>query len=80
MLGLTRENVGNSDGRPPTDDVEVAAYVGSLSRDLSAMSRRSGLTTLAYLLEMASLEADIVARGPAKGGAFGPSGPRLDGP
>ena len=42
---------------------EVAAYVCTLSHDLSMMSRRNGLVTLAYLLDMAALEAEIAAGG-----------------
>lgn len=54
---------------------EVASYVAALSRDLSEMSRRSGLSTLAYLLDMARLEADLAARG---GEAAAPSAPGVD--
>lgn len=55
---------------------EVAAYIAGLSRDLSLMSRRNGFTTLAYLLDMARLEADTVARS----GADETSTPGLDRP
>ena len=41
---------------------EVAAYVASLSGDLSQLSRRNGLKTLAYLLDMARLQAETEAR------------------
>lgn len=41
---------------------EVADYVASMSDDLSRLSRRSGLTVLAYLLDMARLEAESAAR------------------
>lgn len=41
---------------------EVAAYVASMSRDLSLLARRNGLRTLAYLLDIAHLEADSAAR------------------
>lgn len=48
---------------------EVADYVASMSDDLSRLSRRSGLTVLAYLLDMARLEAEAAAR--AGGGEAG---------
>jgi hypothetical protein len=41
---------------------EVAIYVASLSADLAAMARRTGLDTLGYLLEMVRLEAENAAR------------------
>jgi hypothetical protein len=40
----------------------VAIYVASISADLVTMTRRTGLETLSYLLEMVRLEAESVAR------------------
>ena len=40
----------------------VASYVATLSADLAAMSRRTGLDTLGYLLEMVRLEAESATR------------------
>jgi hypothetical protein len=40
----------------------VAIYVATMSADLAAMARRTGLETLGYLLEMVRLEAENVAR------------------
>jgi hypothetical protein len=40
----------------------VAIYVATMSADLAAMARRTGLETLSYLLEMVRLEAENVAR------------------
>ncbi|WP_137044394.1 hypothetical protein [Pseudolabrys sp. FHR47] len=40
----------------------VAGYVATLSHDLAQLSRRSGLDTLGYLLEMVRLEAENLAR------------------
>jgi hypothetical protein len=40
----------------------VAMYVATISADLAAMARRTGLETLGYLLEMVRLEAESVAR------------------
>jgi hypothetical protein len=42
------------------DRTVVANYVATLSADLAAMARRSGLDTLGYLLEMVRLEAESV--------------------
>jgi hypothetical protein len=36
----------------------VASYVATMSADLATMSRRTGLDTLGYLLEMVRLEAE----------------------
>jgi len=45
----------------------VASYVASLSADLATMTRRSGLETLSYLLEMVRLEAESVSRHDGQG-------------
>jgi len=39
------------------DPGAVAAYVAAITEELSQMARASGLSTLAYILEMARLEA-----------------------
>jgi hypothetical protein len=46
----------------PTGRSAVASYVATLSADLAALARRSGLDTLGYLLEMVRLEAESAAR------------------
>ncbi|MFC3693615.1 hypothetical protein [Chenggangzhangella methanolivorans] len=46
----------------PKGGEHVADYIAGMSRDLSALARRNRLTTLAYLLEMAGLEAETIAR------------------
>lgn len=40
--------------------VETAAYIAELSGDLALLARRSGFDTLAYLLDIARLEADNI--------------------
>lgn len=40
----------------------VASYVATLSHDLAQLSRRNGLETLSYLLEMVRLEAESLTR------------------
>jgi len=42
--------------------IEAAAYIAELTADLAAMARRQGLDSLGYILEMAKLEAENVAR------------------
>jgi hypothetical protein len=46
----------------PAARVAVASYVAALSADLANLSRRTGLDTLGYLLEMVRLEAEHAAR------------------
>jgi hypothetical protein len=41
---------------------EAAAYVAALSEDLASIARHHGLDTLAYLLDMARLEAENAQR------------------
>jgi hypothetical protein len=43
---------------PSTTQAEVASYVASLSNELAAMARQTGLETLEFLLEMIRLEAE----------------------
>ncbi len=53
-----------SASREPDDRTGVANYVATISNDLAAMARGSGLETLGYLLEMVRLEAESVSRHP----------------
>ena len=46
------------------DRDEVAAYMAELTGELALVARRHGFDTLAYLLEMARLEAESTARRP----------------
>jgi len=46
----------------PGNRIRVANYVATMSSDLAAMARRSGLDTLGYLFEMVRLEAENVTR------------------
>ncbi len=41
---------------------QTAAYIASLTGELASIARRSGLNTLGYLLDMAKLEAEQLAR------------------
>lgn len=44
-------------GDPAADPAAVAGYVAAIAGELSRLARASGLGTLAYILEMAQLEA-----------------------
>ena len=57
MANLTNTEVGR-------DRDQVAAYVADLTGELALVARRHGLDTLAYLLDMARLEAESTARRP----------------
>ena len=48
-------DIPSSQGAPASRD--VAAYVEALAAELARLSRGHNLTTLAYLLDMARLEA-----------------------
>ena len=41
----------------------AAHYIATLTEELAQIARRNGLDTLSYILEMARLEADQVAKG-----------------
>ena len=60
-----QHNATRDDGEEPTsrETLEsVARYVASLAEELAAMAQRNGLDTLSYILEMARLEADQIAK------------------
>lgn len=46
--------------------VEVSEYIAAIADDLGAMARTQGLTVLAYLLDMAAVEARSVAGAPRR--------------
>jgi hypothetical protein len=45
------------------DTIEFASYVAALTSELSRLAREHQLPTLAYLLDIARLEANSAARG-----------------
>lgn len=49
------------DSGPVGDAAAVAAYVAAMTAELSRIARANGLATLAYILEMARLEANAAA-------------------
>jgi len=44
--------------RRQADDLETARYIADMTREMSAMARRADLDVIAYLLELARLEAE----------------------
>jgi hypothetical protein len=46
----------------PLGDREVAAYIASMTAELSKMARRQRLDVLVYLLDMVTLEAEDTAQ------------------
>lgn len=55
---------GGAPERRTTDADEFAAYVASLAGELSRLAQGHGFSTLAYLLEMAKMEARATAPKP----------------
>ena len=49
----------------PPDRETTAGYIAEMTSDLALLARQQGLDTLAYILEMAKLEAENAMR-PAK--------------
>jgi hypothetical protein len=59
-----------SDRAKPLDVHDVsslAAYIGDMSAELAAMARRLEMPMLAYLLDLARLEAETCSHEPASG-------------
>lgn len=52
-------------GLDPAARAEAAAYVATITVELARIARTNALPTLAYLLDMARLEAETQAREPA---------------
>jgi hypothetical protein len=51
-------NIAASSEAPRDERAAAACYIATLSTDLAAMAKRQGFDTLAYLLDMARLEAE----------------------
>ena len=64
------DTAGNHQG----EQTAVASYVATLSNDLALLSRRNGLDTLGYLLEMVRLEAESLTRHNGNGNGNGRRG------
>jgi hypothetical protein len=57
---MQRRTGGGTSPQSPTD---AAVYIATLAQELAEMARSHGLESLSYILEMARLEADQVAKG-----------------
>jgi len=55
-----RDDKSGSNGHETPDS--AAQYIATLTQELAQLARRNGLDTLSYILEMARLEADQVAK------------------
>jgi hypothetical protein len=55
-----RDDSDRANGKEAADS--VATYIASMSDELAKLARRNGLDTLSYILEMARLEADQIAK------------------
>jgi hypothetical protein len=59
------EHMKNGHRRSPSGgEAQTAAYIADLATELAALARGQGFQTLAYLLDMAKLEADGLAGPP----------------
>jgi hypothetical protein len=47
----------------PESPTAAANYIGTLTEELAQLARHHGLESLRYILEMARLEADQIAKG-----------------
>lgn len=64
---MPMEASGEPDQSEALSPRAVALYIGKMSAELGRLARRYRLEPLAYILEMARLEADQIAREPADG-------------
>ena len=55
-------------GTSPKSSKDAAIYIATLAGELAEMARGHGLESLAYILEMARLEADQVVKASGEGG------------
>jgi hypothetical protein len=55
------DDVGGSSGQETPHS--AAHYIASMTGELAKLARRNGLDTLGYILEMAHIEADQIAKG-----------------
>ena len=60
----------SGDDDPPQSPRAAALYIGRMSAELARLARRHRLEPLAYILEMARLEAEQIAKGSADAGEF----------
>jgi hypothetical protein len=54
---------------PGGSQTDAAFYIATLTEELAEMARSHGLESLRYILEMARVEADQIAKGPDQDGS-----------
>ena len=52
---------------PPESPTAAAVYIGTMAEELSQIAQRHGLDSLRYILDMARLEADQIAKSAGDG-------------
>jgi hypothetical protein len=57
---VQRKNADESATALATSQIEVVTYIRDMASELQAMARKSGLTTLAYLLSIVLLGAEEI--------------------
>jgi hypothetical protein len=57
---VAKDDNGRGNGEETADS--AARYIASLVEELAMIARRNGLDTLGYILDMARLEADQIAK------------------
>jgi len=62
QMGSSSPPAHRSTEREPEEEGATASYIAELCADLARMARKDGLETLAYLLDMARLEAQSTAQ------------------
>jgi hypothetical protein len=65
---ITQRKEGAAGHRNAASPAEVARYIAEFSAELSSLARESNLDLLAYLLDMARLEAAQLARSEGSAG------------
>jgi hypothetical protein len=60
-------------GQTGESTIEAALYIASLAEELARFARTQGFETLAYLLDLARLEADQISKS-SHGSATRPAG------
>jgi hypothetical protein len=53
--------MASNSGKATIDRAEAASYLASMLEDLSPLAQRNGLHVLAYLIDMAVMEAKVAA-------------------
>jgi hypothetical protein len=52
--------ISGKDKRPRIGPSPAAAYIGELTKELARLARAEGCETLAYMLDIAAIEAEVM--------------------